>query len=69
MSLLSGFVKFCTSGFGTGTDFGKAVGWTVLICLGVFIIAIWVIKWIIKLIKHFTAKKEEPTTPSSGATE
>lgn len=26
------FVRFCTSGFGTGTDAGKAAGYAVLIC-------------------------------------
>ena len=56
MSLVSGFIKFCTSGFGTGTDAGKALGWTILICLGIFIIAFWVIKMIVKLVKWIMAK-------------
>ena len=56
MSLLSGFISVCTSGFGTGTDAGKALGWTILICLSIFIFAFWVIKMIVKLVKWIMAK-------------
>lgn len=67
MSLVSGFVKFCTSGLGTGTDAGKAVGYTILILCGVFILAYWVIKGIVKLVKYFTSKKEATPPPTGTA--
>lgn len=58
---MSWLINFLTSGFGTGTDAGKALGWTILICLGVFILAWWVIAGIIKIVKYFMKKKKNDT--------
>jgi len=60
MSLFNNpFVKICTSGLGTGTDAGKAVGYTVLIFSFVFIAAFYVCKWVYTLFtKHKAAGRE-----------
>lgn len=45
------FVRICTSGLGTGTTAGKALGYTILIC-GFAVMAVYYIgKWIYTLIK------------------
>ena len=40
------FFRFLTSGFGTGTAAGKAVGWMIAICL----IGLWIFIWLVKII-------------------
>ena len=40
------FFRFLTSGFGTGTAAGKALGWTIAICL----IGLWIFIWLVKII-------------------
>ena len=55
------FVRFCTSGFGTGTAAGKAAGITLLIFVGCAVIGIivlyWIVKQIIKLVNKNKAAK------------
>ena len=50
----NGFFRFLTSGFGTGTAAGKAVGWTIAICL----IGLWVLIWLVKKIYAAFAKEK-----------
>ena len=40
------FFRFLTSGFGTGTAMGKAMGWTIALCL----IGLWILIWLVKII-------------------
>lgn len=61
MSLFNNpFTRVCTSGFGTGTTAGKALGYTVLIC-GFCLVAVYYAgKGVYKLVK-MTSKKPKPT--------
>lgn len=54
------FVKFCTSGLGTGTDAGKAVGYSLLICGIAFVGIYYVGKGCYNLVKKAKATKEQP---------
>lgn len=52
----NGFARLCTSGFGTGTTAGKALGYTVLIC-GIGVVCVFYLgKGIYKLVKKNNAK-------------
>ena len=55
-------ISFLMSGFGTDTNAGKALGWTILIFLGIFILAYWAIVGIVKLVKYFKNRNSTPTT-------
>ncbi len=48
---MSRFFKFLTSGFGTNTMAGQAVGWVIAICLGLIWIAYKIIKLIVDIVK------------------
>lgn len=52
------FVRFLWTGFGTGTDAGRAVGITLLILLSVVLVAVWLISFIVKLCR---SKKVQAT--------
>ncbi|MBP5326584.1 MAG: hypothetical protein J6Y98_01560 [Bacteroidales bacterium] len=49
--------KFLTSGFGTDTSSGKAVGWTIVILLSILWLAIWIISLIVRGVKKHKANK------------
>lgn len=52
------FVRFCTSGLGTGTTAGKAAGYTLLLC-GIGVVAVWQVgKFSYKMVKKSRAKKQ-----------
>lgn len=59
MSLFNNpFTRVCTSGFGTGTDAGKALGYTVLICGFVFVAIYYAGKGAYVLAKRVSKPKE-----------
>lgn len=45
------FVRFCTSGLGTGTDAGKAVGYALLICAIPIVVLVYAISFFLKIKK------------------
>lgn len=53
------FTRVCTSGFGTGTAAGKALGYTVLICSFAVIGTYYAGKGCYNLYKKHKAKAEE----------
>lgn len=57
------FVRFCTSGLGTGTTAGKAVGLTILIIGFAFIAAFYVCKWAY----NFFKKRKMSKAAAAGA--
>lgn len=62
MSLFNNpFTRFCTSGLGTGTDAGKAVGYTLLICGFCFMAVYYVGKGVYKV-----ATRNKSNEPSSN---
>ena len=63
------FVRFCRSGLGTGTDFGKAVGYTILLFAFLFILAYYAIKWMWKLFKYIKNKRAEKEAGNEQKTE
>ncbi len=52
------FIRFCLTGFGTGTMAGRAAGIILLILLSVVIIAWFIISYIWKLIKGNKAEQQ-----------
>ena len=58
-SFIGSYARFCLSGFGLGADAAKAVGVVVLILTIVFVVAIYIIKWIVQLFLRNKKKKEE----------
>ena len=54
------FFRFLTSGFGTDTMAGKAVGWTIAICL----IGLWIFIWLIKVIYKAIVGEKVPNFKS-----
>lgn len=65
----NGFVRFCRSGLGTGTDFGKAVGYTILIFAFLFILAYYAIKWIWKFCTYMKKKNAEKAAANEQKSE
>lgn len=62
------FVRACTSGFGTGTSAGKALGYSVLIVSFLIIFAVYAGIWAYKLIKKFSGnKKTDPDAEVNNA--
>ncbi len=60
MSLFNNpFTRVCTSGFGTGTDAGKALGYTVLICGFCFMAVYYAGKGVCKLVKSTSKKPKD----------
>lgn len=53
------FVRFCTSGMGTGTNAGKALGYAILVVAFLFILAYYLIKWSWKMIQYFRNRNAE----------
>ncbi len=63
MSLFNNpFTRVCTSGFGTGTDAGKALGYTVLICGFCFVAVYYAGKGVYVLAK----KASKPKSDNAG---
>ncbi len=50
------FISFLWSGFGSGVTGLRAVGIAIIVCLFAFIAAFYVIRFIVRLIMHFTNK-------------
>lgn len=64
MSLFNNpFTRVCTSGFGTGTDAGKALGYTVLIC-GFCFMAVYYVGKNIYVIAQKVSKPKDGSDPT-----
>lgn len=59
---MKSFVKFLWTGFGTGTDAGRAVGIAILILLSVVIVVWYLISFIVKLIRGNKTVAAQSTT-------
>ncbi len=57
---MKSFINFLLSGFGTGTNAGKAVGIVILICLSLLIAAFYIISFIWKMFQ----KNKKPERPA-----
>lgn len=52
---MKSFINFLWSGFGTGNTAARAIGIAILAVLGIFIVAYYLIRWIVRLFQ----KKEQ----------
>lgn len=55
------FVRFLTSGFGTGTDAGKAAGIAILICLIPVVLLLYLVSFFLNYRKK---KRQDSRTPA-----
>jgi flagellar biosynthesis/type III secretory pathway M-ring protein FliF/YscJ len=67
-SFIGSYARFCLSGFGLGADAAKALGVVVLILTIVFVVAIYIIKWIVQLILRNKKNKEAAAEPAQQVT-
>jgi hypothetical protein len=58
------FVRFLTSGFGTGTDAGKAMGIAILICLIPIVLLIYAVSFFLDYRKKKRARQSKESNQS-----